>query len=408
MNMTLREQEQLVNRITWGCCYACVKNTNNEPIYLIIKELTLKDKSWTDFIYQQAISRGKASELLSMRELAFFLNKQGLWTPRHDSELKELTDGLEKIDTRLSEDSISKHERKKTSRMRAAVEMAYRELSSEKESLFSSCFEKDAEHQRVKAIVYCSAYSLDETKYWPSWDIFQEESDMDLIQNIMSELINMQNVVTEQFRFIARSSHWRFKWLASKNCDDLFGKPVISLTKSQESLIYWSQVYDSVYESLDRPHEEIINDDEALDKWFEEQSKKRDREEISSGKKNKFSVSNNMRRHGEIGIVTNDALAGDIRRAHKLGQGAEHHYSPTTEEVNELNSPLSKKFKASQRRRLEKFKVLKEEDMRVDSNSRRVINSTDAVFKKQRRPDGFTGKHITNTYQGGTLQGRRG
>lgn len=38
-------------------------------------------------------------------------------------------------------------------------------------------------------------------------------------------------------------------------------------------LVYWSNFYDSVYNSINRPPQWVIDDDELLDKWVEEQSK---------------------------------------------------------------------------------------------------------------------------------------
>ncbi|MGE4412481.1 MAG: hypothetical protein AB7E45_02130 [Candidatus Caldatribacteriota bacterium] len=38
-------------------------------------------------------------------------------------------------------------------------------------------------------------------------------------------------------------------------------------------MVYWSSLYDSVYNSIDRPPQWVIDDDDLLDKWLEEQMK---------------------------------------------------------------------------------------------------------------------------------------
>lgn len=408
MAMTLREQNALLNKIVWGGFYTRVENANKETLFLVIKELNLKDRAWVDFIHQQAILEGKDSGLMPQGELAIFLSRQGTWTDRDEKELKDLTDGLERLDGRLTE-PLTRHEEKKVKRAHDLVRLTHRELQNRKSELFASSLERYADELRLKAIVYSSVRNIDDTRYWQTWGDFENETDSRLIENVISEIAKSTDITTEQFRYIARSGSWRFKWQASKNCDDLFGKPIVELSGSQENLIYWSQVYDSVYEAYERPDDDIIDDDEALDEWFNDQSKKRKAEDVERKSQSKSSSvgSQKVWRHGEVGIVVNEGLQGDLERAEKLGLAAKKQTTMTPEEVNDLNSELSKKFKKSQRNKLKEHGVLREEDIRNDPNSRRAISSTDAIVKKQRRPDGFTGRTATKTFQGGTLQGRR-
>jgi hypothetical protein len=53
----------------------------------------------------------------------------------------------------------------------------------------------------------------------------------------------------------------------------LFGGNVCDWNPSQIALAYWFSFYDSVYEHPERPPMNIINNDDLLDKWVEEQSK---------------------------------------------------------------------------------------------------------------------------------------
>jgi len=288
------------------------------------------------------------------------------------------------------------------------VETNFFELNSRRREYFGSSMENYAEQQRINAIIYCATRGLDGDRHWSTWEDFEEETDRTLIDNLLKEISRSKEITTEQFRFLARSNNWRFKWAASKNCDDLFGKPIVELSGSQENLIYWSQVYDSVYDAYERPGDDIINDDEALDEWFEEQAKQRKRDQIESKKSSGGRVgSDKVWRHGEVGIVVGEAAQQDLQRAKKMGLAAKRQSIMTVEDVNDLNTDLNKKFLASQRKKLKNHGVLEERDMRSDANSRRAISSTDAVVEKRKRPDGFTGKSVIQTFQGGTLNGRR-
>ena len=50
------------------------------------------------------------------------------------------------------------------------------------------------------------------------------------------------------------------------------------MTKDQSLLCSFSILYDNVYESMECPSEEIINDDDCLDGWFIEQRRKHENE----------------------------------------------------------------------------------------------------------------------------------
>jgi len=65
-------------------------------------------------------------------------------------------------------------------------------------------------------------------------------------------------------------------------------------------------MYDSVYESLDRPSDDIIEDDEKLDKWFEEQ-----REERKKDAKRKQREKSSTSRHPEQFIMVNNEEEAD-------------------------------------------------------------------------------------------------
>jgi hypothetical protein len=56
--------------------------------------------------------------------------------------------------------------------------------------------------------------------------------------------------------------------LQRENLSVLFNKPVGDFSSPQKILIYWSRVYDSVYEDTDKPNQDIIDDDDLLDEWL--------------------------------------------------------------------------------------------------------------------------------------------
>jgi hypothetical protein len=70
-------------------------------------------------------------------------------------------------------------------------------------------------------------------------------------------------------------AEWRARWKAStKTGSPLFEGPVMDWTINQVALVFWSNFYDSIYEHPERPVQKVIDNDDLLDKWVEDQSKK--------------------------------------------------------------------------------------------------------------------------------------
>lgn len=56
----------------------------------------------------------------------------------------------------------------------------------------------------------------------------------------------------------------------------MFGNSSSELTSDQKSIILYSRMYDNVYESTERPDDEVIDDDDMLDGWFADARKQAD------------------------------------------------------------------------------------------------------------------------------------
>jgi len=400
------ELTALLNNILWGRRYINVEDGNGKIKTLIVKELELQDKIWIDYIYKQALADGKNNKLMPEGELAVFLDKSGVWTKKDAKDIQNFKISLARIEKSLEED-ISKRERQISLKLQKTITAKLNKKQSERSTYFVNSLETYASSQRVNASIFSYLYRDDKNRYWPEWQDFLDEVDSKFIHNATNEVFKKSQLTSKQVRAIARSGQWRFRWAAYKTSGNLFGKPLMELTNDQDSLVYWSQVYDAAYESMDRPSQDIIDDDDALDRWFEDQSKKRKVKEAESGKNDIGRLgSKRVWRHSEVGFITNPDSQADLNRSAKLGI-AKNTFVPTTEEINNLNSPLARKLKQHEEKKIKKYGTIEERDLRSDGNSRRAIGSKDVVFKKARRKDGFTGKQVVNKMPGGTLSGRR-
>lgn len=405
-NLSQEEISRIIDRICFGKSFVSITNRDGQCINLVIKDLSLEDRVWIDFIHKQATEDGKSNGILSEGELAIFLDEAGVWTKADEKDIQNHIISISELDSELKK-NLSKRDKRKILAVKKSVESSLEKKKRERAVHFGNSLERYADQQRVRAMVYCLTYTEKNKKMWETWKDFQNENDDILISNIINAVAKNPQYSTKVIRRIARSNVWRFKWSAAKNSiDNLFGKPIVNLTNNQEAIVYWSQVYDSVYESADRPPQHVVENDEELDKWFKEKSKKRKREEVTK-ENSLWGVGKNIGRHSEVGIVTSRALTAESAKAGSGWGNKGGLHIPSSEEVYELNSPLSKKFLSHQNKKLKEFGVIREQDLRSDPNSRRAIGSSDVVFEKRKRRDGFTGKAITQKFQGGTLKGRR-
>lgn len=89
-------------------------------------------------------------------------------------------------------------------------------------------------------------------------------------------------------REIAKSNEWRFIWASEKNRAFKY-RP---LTLTQLSVISFSKMYDNISSHPDKPSEEIIMDDDALDGWlYKQKLKDGDKTKVSGrsgAKQNQF------------------------------------------------------------------------------------------------------------------------
>jgi hypothetical protein len=149
---------------------------------------------------------------------------------------------------------------------------------------------------------------IDGSSLWPSYEDYLEERDATFITSIVTEANKLKPLAETEIRSVARLPSWSIMWQTAKKGQRLFDRNSSEYSVEQTLLCYWAMMYDNVYESPDRPADKIIEDDEALDKWFEEQRKERKNRALSSKRRN-----SKMDKHGEIFVMANtDEEADEI------------------------------------------------------------------------------------------------
>lgn len=369
--MSPEEIDKQINRIAWGAKYVNVKNRNDDSVIVILNSLSLKDVNFVDFIYKEAKKEALGFEIFSNIELINEFKRRDIWTETDSNRLEEIRTDLR--DLYEQEKELKGSKLKRAQRAIRFLEKRLREKMAKKNSLFGNSIESHANEQRVLATVYCCSYNENDERLWDSWDSFVENDDILFVQNILYKMHEDVSLRTKDVREIARNPHWRFRWNAAKSLGDLFSKPILELDIEQQSLLYWSQVYDSAYEAYERPSQETIEDDDALDEWFKDQDRKTKNERLEKGESGtgKVKVSQKVMRHGEVFICTNPYTTYD---------------PPTIQEVEDMNDSITQEFKKKEQRTIKEKGIINEKSLRHRKNrlARKMIGSKAAVLNRNK------------------------
>ena len=389
--MSPEEIERAIGEIAWGGNFVKAKDQYGKIHLLIIKALNAKERNFTDFIYEVSLEEANEAGVLSKFELYNIYKTKGIWTHEDDVAVETLPEIVREAEKTLAEANSAREKKIFTKRLEGYKNKLSKAMEKRAALMWISA-ESYAEEMKTLAMVFCATHKENEEKMWSNWNDFLQKSDDRLVSSLLVGMTNVKQLDIKQMRQIARSNEWRFRWAGAKNVGDLFGKCIGEFDHNQQSLLYWSQVYDSVYESLERPPQSVIDDDDALDKWFDEQAKKDKQKSLEKGGQvGKVKMSNKMRGHGEIFIVTNPLVNPD---------------APDINEVNELNTELVRKFKQHEAEEIKKHGTLKETELRKrgDRISRKLIGSNDAVISPNSFGQAKGGKSAGKILPGGTIK----
>jgi hypothetical protein len=261
--------------------YATEHITYNGENYTSVPN-TLQDKYLSTLVYNRVIEDIKFEDFLSWEQAKKVSARLSIWTEKDDESLKGLEKFLEnaKLDLFLSHaNPVGLEKKRKT-------------ISSLKKGIIRSnnnkykLYHMTKEHHAEQAVAeFLAAVSLRDDKGMPVYNMHNyTEADHQLI-NVVLEKKN-QIIDNELLRKIARSEPWRSMWNLQKS--EAIGKPSAEWTDYQRMLCSYSKMYDNVYESMECPSDEVIEDDDMLDGWFTKQKQDREKARKEKAMDDKF------------------------------------------------------------------------------------------------------------------------
>ena len=316
--------------------------------YIFINPPSAEDKTFADFfsyeIYEDCLLEG----MLKEEEVEEFLIENGFWSKEESELMEQIQKNMQqmKLDyfNSFYNSTTKEYIQKNLEKQEKRVSELYK-----KKSLFSD-----------KTCEYVADYAR-KAKYLEN-NVFLKDgrlaTDLFSFNKIINKFYSRYWDVNSRLREVAKSSEWRNIWFGVK--EKLFQNNPSSFTDLQHNIISWSYYYDNINESLDRPSEEIIEDDIALDGWGEKQKRKRQEEEKK--KQAEDMLPDNIGDAGEVFIpVRNQKEAQD---------------------VHNLNNPQGKAKLRSLKRDLDKHGSVNESDL---SSTRRELQMQSNQMASQNR-----------------------
>lgn len=274
MTLTLQEISEKIHQILWGKSFVDVVDQDDIEHTFILRSLSINEQNEVKYIRRKELALARHVGILCEDDLRELYAAQGVWTPKEQARIEDLELGLSQIGAQIKDFEFLRSKKNKLKKIRRDYQRELRELLDTRASLFSLSAEQRAEEIARRHMVFLSAQTPDERQYWSCKEEFNECDDNALLFNLARSYFRENQMTEVQVRTVARAGEWRFRWRASKNGESLFGRPISEWSEIQNALVFWSQYYDSVYDSIDRPPNHIIEDDAACDAWVEDQNKK--------------------------------------------------------------------------------------------------------------------------------------
>ena len=302
--MEFDEREQHIANLISGivCCNLGGK------VY-VIHEAPPLDKIVANQIHKDRMMEAELRGVLSNDELVNQLMSLGLWTINDQTELDTMPKRIENMKVQLYNAYFNYKDRDALHKNLNRLKKKHIKLVTKRDRLKRESAEGIATTSKNKYLISSNITDINNNKLWNSEDYWKQDSK--LIDALVREYMNAM-IDEDDMRELSRTEPWRTLWGVSKTEKSLFGLPAIMLTSEQKSLVMWSRIYDSVYESMECPPEEVVTDNDMLDGWLILQSRKRDDE-----RKKKHGFGNDKDVKGQEVFLFSDTAEGAQRITEK-------------------------------------------------------------------------------------------
>ena len=301
--MELYEREFFISRVFMGY----VKHKLKDGLYIYIHPPSIDEKIRSDEVFMEAYEDALNEGLMSSDECLSFMMENQIWNPIKEQKVTDLEQEIENLKLGVFESFFNIELREKTRSELKLAKNILRDLTSQKHSYDHVTVGGVATYAKNAWIAEnCTRYEDGSSYDWIDIDV----------QKAMQ--INNSSVFTEEaIRELAKTNPWKGYWSLRDKDKNIFNKHPLELTFNQSHLISWSRAYENVYESMECPTEDVIEDNDAFDGWMIKQKKERE-----SSRNEKFGESLTNKHQGANEIFVFAPTEADAERVNNLNNPA--------------------------------------------------------------------------------------
>lgn len=366
--------EKLIQQILWG---KYIVSLNGNRIFCF-RSPTIAEKNHAEYIYNTSLELYKAASILTGNQLIQLAKSQGEWTEVDENYYNNFDELLSLANEQLA--YASKSQQKKIKKQIKKAKKTRKEVLDRYNTITCHSAEQQAMEDKVKYYIACLTEDVYGIPIWKDYREFEKCLDYKLIMELIEAYFDVmkKSIDTVMIRKIARSSVWRVRWnIGKKNIHSLFGAEIRDLNDLQLELVYWSQVYDSVYNSIDTPPDSVIEDDKKLDAWLKERHKEDNSKRINKSMERKgkrgfydrqgnfHSMGKQVHEHKEIGMFIDGYF--DEETGYFI-QYTEEEKRAKLEEIYGSNAPNIRRILAAEQNAIKNKGALREEKLRKGKN----------------------------------------
>jgi hypothetical protein len=269
-----KQREILTNRIITATIYLKVK----ESVYRLSPP-TREDIALADFVYDEVFNSDKYDGMLTREQAFLYLKKEGVWSEEDDKKIEDTNKLIEDIKVEMYK---SLYNLAQLNALRAKLRSTEKYLSflySVKYKLDELTLEYHAEKTKSDFLTAMCIFDLNNKKVY-NYDTYWANDSF-----IFKYFVNWKErnaIPSKTYRDIVKNEPYKGMWSLKKI--DIFNAPSGILNDDQKRCAMYSRMYDNVYESLDVPSDEVIDDDDILDGWLiskhRERTKDRKQKEV--------------------------------------------------------------------------------------------------------------------------------
>lgn len=293
--MSLADRECVISRIS-----------NGYTIYRIHDEvyrLNSPDpeiKYLASLIYKEAYNTAMFDGAMDENELLDYLMGNSLWSKENADTLEQLYKDLDDAKVKLYDCCFKTLEARSCRNTIDKIRKSIKILEAQKSRFDHLTAGGIASFCKASFLVGSCLRKPGGQPYWREPPQQYKEPD-----GLIEEIIEMSSdfhISEADYREIARTEPWRSIWVAAGIERQIFGVAPTQLTIEQKTLIFWSNVYESIREHPDCPHDSVISDDLLLDGWLIKEHRKREAEQKKRSAEDLISSNEKIQNASEIFI----------------------------------------------------------------------------------------------------------